>query len=302
MANGKDYYIILGVGKGASQEEIKQAYRKLAREHHPDMVDAANKESAEKRFKEINEAYQVLGDSQKRSMYDQFGTADPNAGFGGQRGPFTYTYTNGGESPFGFGGGDFDPFDIFEEFFGFRGFGGARRPKKGKNLHYEINISFRDAIFGLEKEINVESGKVLIKIPSGVGDGTELRFAEKGMPGGAGMPNGDLFLTIRVAYPKEFRVINNNLVVVMELDAVKAILGDVVEIPVVDLTQHNGLGKAKLVIPSGTQYGAQFVVRGKGLPRLGSKNQGDVLVQVLVVTTKKLSRKQKELLEEFGRS
>ncbi len=312
MANGKDYYNILGVGRNASPEEIKQAYRKLAREHHPDMVDAANKESAEKRFKEINEAYQVLGDSQKRKMYDQFGTADPNAGFGGfggqrsgQTGPFTYTYTSGGQggqNPFGFENGEFDPFDIFEDFFGFRGFGGGRRPRKGKNLNYEINVSFRDAVFGLEKEINVESGKVLIKIPAGVRDGTELRFAGKGMPGEGGVPAGDLFLTIRVSYPKEFRVMNDTLVVVSEVDLVLATLGGGINIPVIDLNQPSGVGTVKLKIPAGTQYGAQFALRGKGMPRLGGRGQGDVLVQVLVMTPKKMSKKQRELLEEFRKS
>jgi len=304
MANGKDYYQILGVPKSASQEEIKQAYKKLAKEHHPDMVDASNKESAEKRFKEINEAYQVLGDPQKRKMFDQFGTADPNmagAGRGGQWGPFSYTYSSGGagSNPFDFGSSDFDPLDIFEDFFGFRGFGGSKRPKRGKNLHYEMVIDFKDALFGFEKEINAESGKVLIKIPGGVRDGTELRFAGKGMPGETGMPSGDLFLTLRVKYPSEFRVMNENLVVTANVDFVEATLGAEIEIPIIDLSKANGLGKVKLKIPAGTQYGATFMVRGKGWPRVSRKGQGDVLVQVLIKTPGKLSREQKDLLEKY---
>jgi molecular chaperone DnaJ len=311
MADGKDYYQILNVPRNASQEDIKQAYKKLAKEHHPDMVDASNKESAEKRFKEINEAYQVLGDEQKRKMYDQFGTADPNMGFGGQGtgragqwGPFSYTYSSGGAggaggSPFDFGSSDFDPLDIFEDFFGFRGFGGGKRPRRGKNLHYEMVIDFKDALFGLEKEINTESGRVLIKIPAGVGDGSELRFAGKGMPGGSGMSPGDLFLTLRVEYPSVFKVINGNLVVTAEISFVKAALGGEIEIPVVDLSRPNGVGTVKLKIPAGTQYGARFVVKGKGMPVVHRKGQGDVLVQVLVKTPGRLSREQKDLLEKL---
>jgi DnaJ-class molecular chaperone len=311
MANGKDYYQILGVPRNASQEDIKQAYKRLAKEHHPDMVDASNKESAEKRFKEINEAYQVLGDGQKRKMYDQFGTADPSMGFGGQGagrygqwGPFSYTYTSGGpaESSFDFGSSDFDPLDIFEDFFGFRGFGGAKRPKRGKNLHYEMVIDFKDALFGFEKEINTESGRVLIKVPAGVRDGSELRFAGKGMPGGSGMPPGDLFLTLRVKYPSEFKVINGNLVVTIEISFVKATLGGEIEIPVVDLLKPNGIGRVKLKIPAGTQHGAGFVVKGRGMPVVHRKGQADVLVQILVKIPARISREQKDLLERLQKT
>ena len=168
MANGKDYYNILGVSKTASAEEIKKAYRKLAREHHPDAVGAGDKEAAEKRFKEINEAYRVLGDPEKRKTFDTYGTADPNMGgfgqgqrpgAGGQWGPFNYSYTsNGGANGAGQDFGDFDPFDIFEEFFGFRGAGGRRAPHKGKSLYYELNVEFAEAIFGADNDINVESG------------------------------------------------------------------------------------------------------------------------------------------------
>jgi len=314
MANGKDYYQILGVGKNASQDEIKQAYKKLAKEHHPDMVDASNKETAEKRFKEINEAYQVLSDPQKRKMFDQFGTVDPNMGGfgqggarGGQWGPFTYTYTSGGQpgaggGPFDFGSSDFDPLDIFEDFFGFRGFGGSNRPRRGKNLNYEMEISFKDAIFGMEKEVNTESGRVKIKIPAGVRDGTEVRFAGKGMPGGQGMPAGDLFITLRVRYPSEFKVINDSLVVSAEVSFVEAALGTEKEIPVVDLSKSEGLGKVKMKIPAGTQYGTSFVLRGKGMPRVNRRGQGDVLVQVFVKTPTRITREQKELLEKYQKT
>lgn len=301
----KDYYQILGVNRNASQDEIKQAYRKLAREHHPDMVDKANKEAAEKRFKEINEAYQILGDQQKRKMYDQYGTADPNAGFagrgasGGQWGPFTYTYSSGGANPFANGDSDFDPFDIFEDFFGFRGFGGARRPRKGKNLHYEMSLEFKEALFGLEKEISVESGKVNIKIPAGVQDGTEIRFSGKGMPGEPGMPPGDLFITLRIKEPGEFKIVQDNIIVSKEISFAEASLGCVIEIPVVDLNKSNGIGSTKLKIPAGTQYGSRFLVRGKGMPRINKKGQGDVLIQITISIPKKMSQKQKDLLQQY---
>ena len=301
MASKKDYYEILGVSKSASADEIKKAYRKLAREHHPDMVKGSEKQGAEKRFKEINEAYQVLGDPEKRKQYNQFGHADFNAQSGagggfnqGQWGPFSYSYS-------GTGNADFDPFDIFEEFFGFRGFGGARRPKKGKNLYYELHIDFVEAIKGMEKEINVESGKVKINIPKGVRNGTELRFAGKGMDGGEGIPKGDLYLTLRVRTPKQFERAGDNLGTRVEIDFVTAILGGQVDVPVIDKNKNNGIGSAKLKIPSGTQSYTQFRVRGKGMPKLHGTGHGDVIAQVEVKIPKRVSRKQKKLLEEYKR-
>ncbi|MFA6981508.1 MAG: DnaJ C-terminal domain-containing protein [Patescibacteria group bacterium] len=300
MANGKDYYNILGVSKTASDDDIKKAYRKLAREHHPDMVAESDKSTAEKRFKEINEAYQVLSDPQKRKMYDQFGSAGP--GFaggqgqpGGQWGPFSYTYSSGGQgSPFG----DVDPFDIFEDFFGFRGFG-ARKPRKGKNLHYEMRVDFADAIHGAEKTINIESGHVTVKIPRGVRTGTEMRFPGRGMPGPDGTPAGDLFISFRVDTPDNFQRVGDNLGVVEEIDFVQAVLGDTVDVTVVDPDSPSGLGKAKLKVPSGTQPGTQFRLSGKGMPRLSGSSRGDVIVQVMIKIPQRLSKQQKRVLEEY---
>lgn len=314
MPTTKDYYEILGINKSSSPEEIKRAYRNLAREHHPDMVRDGDKAAAEQRFKEINEAYQVLSDPEKRKMYDQYGHAGPGfngqggpfgGGFGGQSGgqwgPFSYSYSsNGGQQ--GFGAEGFDPFDIFEDFFGFRGFGGQRRPAKGKNLYYEFHVSFKEAVTGVEKEVNVESGKVKIKIPAGVHDGTELRFAGKGMPGPNGIPAGDLFLTLRVQLPKGFQRVGDVLATLVELDMVQAALGDAVEVPVVDEKSSDGLGLEKLKIPAGTQHGSQFRLRGKGMPRLGGNGKGDIIIQVSVVVPKKLSRTQKKLLEDYKKT
>lgn len=309
MATKKDYYDILGISKSANEADIKNAYRKLAREHHPDMVQKEDKEAAEKRFKEINEAYQVLSNPEKRKMYDQFGHAGVGGagggagqggfgGFGGQQsggwGPFTYTYSSGAGAQ-----GGFDPFDIFEDFFGFRGFGGQRKPKKGKNLYYEMHISFEDAVKGVEKEINTEAGKTKIKIPSGARNGTELKFAGKGMPGPDNVPAGDLFISLRVPTPEPFQRVGDNLGIPVEIDFVQATLGDVIEVPVVDIKAPNCIGTAKLKIPQGTQPGTQFRIRGKGMPKLRGNGNGDVIAQVFVSIPTKLSRKQKKVLEEY---
>jgi DnaJ-class molecular chaperone len=192
MAAKSDYYDVLGVSKGVSADEIKKAYRKQALEWHPDK-HKDNKEAAEKRFKEINEAYQILSDSQKRQAYDQFGHSafSPGGGapggFGGfpgagaqagRWGPFTYTYTSSGDgSPSGespFAGFDFgDPFDIFEQFFGGGSpFRAARIPR------YGIAIDFMEAIEGVEKEVEIEGKKRKIKIPAGVDEGSRINFGD----------------------------------------------------------------------------------------------------------------------------
>ncbi len=315
MATKKDYYEVLGVPRSASQDDIKKAYRKMAREHHPDVAANTDKTEAEKRFKEINEAYQVLSDSQKKKMYDQFGHAafggasgsgagagGPFGGFGGfgsqggKWGPFSYTYTSTGNAG---NGADFDPFDIFEEVFGFRGFGAQRGPRKGKNLYYELHVDFADAVRGAEKTVNIETGNISIKIPQGARDGTELRFAGKGASGPQGSPAGDLYISLRVRTPQGFQRVGDNLGTAVEIDFIQAALGDMVEVAVVDPNSANGLGKAKLKIPAGTQHGTQFRLKGKGIPKLRSSGQGDVIVQVFVKIPGKLNRKQKEFLEKY---
>jgi len=301
----KNYYNILGISKSASEEEIKKAYKKLAKEHHPDVVNKDDKAQAEKRFKEINEAYQVLSDPQKRKMYDQFGTADPRyagAGAGAgrqgfyQSGPFSYSYSTSGQNPFG---NDFDPFDIFEEIFGFRGFSGNRSPRKGKNLYYEMRITFQEAVKGVEREIKVESGTVKVKVPAGVRNGTEMKFREKGMPGPNGTPPGDLYISFRVQTPSEFQRAGDTLITGIEIDFLQAILGDTVDVPVVDPDKPSGVGKTGLKIPQGTQPNTQFRIRGKGMPRLRRSGRGDIIVNVAVKIPQRLSRKQRKLLEEY---
>lgn len=290
----QDYYQTLGINKNASKEDIKSAYKKLAREHHPDMVNDTDKKAAEERFKEINEAYQILSDVQKKQMYDQFGHNGPNMGgnSGSNQGPFSYTYSSGGF-------GDVNPFDIFEDIFGFRGFSGARKPQKGKNLYYQMSVDFKTAIFGSDQTVDVESGKVKIKIPKGIRDGTEVKFASKGMPGPNGLPPGDLLISFTVVTPKPFQRAGDNLGIVQDIDFVQAVLGDVIQVPVIDLDKENGVGKARLKIPAGTQPNTQFVIRGKGMPRLNRSGQGDVIVRTTISIPKRLSKKQRDILEKY---
>lgn len=308
MSTKKDFYEILGITKGSSPEEIKSAYRKLARKHHPDMVPEAEKAKAEAQFKEINEAYQVLSDPTKKQRYDTYGHAGmgngtagsggPGGFGGGQRGPFSYSYSTGGQQ--GFGG--IDPFDIFEEVFGFRGFGGARRPQKGKSLQYEMQVDFADAVKGVEKEINIESGKVKVKIPAGIRSGTEIKFPGKGMPGPDNLPPGDLFLTFRVKEPKEFQIMGANIGIPLEVDFVDAALGTTVEVLVVDPTSSTGTSKVKMKVPAGTQHGQQIKLKGLGMPDLRGRGRGDAIIQAFIVIPQKLSRKQRKLLEDFQNS
>jgi len=293
MAVKSDYYDILGVSKGVSSDEIKKAYRKQALEWHPDK-HKDNKEAAEKRFKEINEAYQILSDSQKRQAYDQFGHSafSPGGGapggFGGfpgsgaqagRWGPFTYTYTSSGDgSPSGespFAGFDFgDPFDIFEQFFGGGSpFRAARIPR------YGIAIDFMEAIEGVEKEVEIEGKKRKIKIPAGVDEGSRINF-------------GDFILSINVRPHKLFERDGADIYVRLAIPFSLASLGGTIEVPTVD-------GEVKLKIRSGTQSGTMMRLRGKGAPHLRGRSRGDQYVRLSVAVPEKLNRDQKRLINEL---
>ena len=288
----KDYYEVLGINKASSAAEIKKAYKQLAKKHHPDVDKSAG---ANEKFKEINEAYQVLSDSQKKATYDQVGHAGrPSAGAGqtgqGGWGPFTYTYTaTGGPSASDFG--DFsDPFSIFEQVFGSRGFG--RQPRKGRNLRYSIIIDFMDAVRGLTQEVSLNGKNLKVKVPSGIRDGAEIKFRGEGEEGPRGLPPGDLYLTIRIRPHPTFTRIGDDIYILKEISFVQAALGDTIEVETVG-------GKVKLKIPAGTQSGTQFRLRGKGVLPLRGRGKGDQYVRVQVKIPKKLSRAQKKLLQEL---
>ncbi|PIR43735.1 molecular chaperone DnaJ [candidate division WWE3 bacterium CG10_big_fil_rev_8_21_14_0_10_32_10] len=307
----KDYYDVLGLSKGASEEEIKKAYKKLAKEHHPDV--AKNKVEAEKKFKEINEAYQVLKDTKKRNAYDQFGHAgvnngaggasgfDPFSGFAGQQGgngPFSYTYTYGGGNAEGF-----DPFDIFEEVFGFRGFGGGqRRPRKGKNLYFSLRISFVEAIKGTTKKIRVNKEEFDVKIPAGVATGTELRLSEKGGEAPEkGFPRGDLFLSLEVEEPVGMVREGADIYSLVLISISQAVLGDTIKVSVVDSQTTSGFKEVSLKVPAGTQSGTTLKLSGRGMPRIRGNGRGDHFVKVRIEIPSKLSKEQKELFEKLSK-
>lgn len=285
MAAKSDYYDILGVSKGASADEVKKAYRKQALEWHPDK-HKDNKEVAEKRFKEINEAYQILSDAEKRSAYDQFGHAafSPGgmpAGFGaaggpftqtGRYGPFTYTYTTTGGGPFA--GFDFgDPFEIFEQFFGgVSPFGRAARAPR-----YSITLDFMEAIKGIEKEVNIGGRIRKIKIPAGVDEGSRIRF-------------GDFILSINIRPHEIFDRDGPDIFVKTTIPFSLAALGGTIEVPTIN-------GEVKVRIRPGTQSGTMIRLRGKGAPHLRGRSKGDEYVRVLVAVPEKLTREQKRLIE-----
>jgi len=292
MATKRDYYEVLGVSKNASEAEIKSAYRKQALQWHPDRNRA---KEAEGRFKEINEAYEVLSNKDKKAAYDQFGHAafEPGAGFGGaagpfggrertyRQGPFTYTYTTygGGEGPdlgFDFGGFS-DPFEIFAQFFGGESpFGGGRTVRKQR---YGISLSFMEAAKGVEKEVVIERKRRKIKIPAGVDDGSTINF-------------GDFYLSVDVKPDETFRRDGLDVYVEKELTFSQATLGAIVEVPTID-------GSVSLRIRSGTQPGTMVRLRGQGIKDPHGRGRGDEYVRLQVVVPTRLSRRQREILEEF---
>ena len=289
MAGKIDYYDILGISKNASSAEIKRAYRKQALEWHPDR-HKDDKEAAEKRFKEINEAYQVLSDSEKRSAYDQFGHAAfaPGGGFGGFRGaggpfsqtgrygPFTYTYTTSGGDGSPFAGFDFgDPFEIFESFFGGTPFGvrSARIPR------YSITIDFMEAIKGVEKEVSIEGKKRKIKIPAGVDEGSRINF-------------GDFMLSINVRPDELFEREGDDIFIKVIIPFSLAVLGGQFNVPTVD-------GDLKIRIRPGTQSGTMIRLREKGIPSPHGRRRGDEYVRINVLVPEKLTREQKRIIEEM---
>lgn len=293
----RDYYEVLGVSKNASDDEIKKAYRKLAIKYHPDK-NPGNKE-AEEKFKEINEAHDVLSDKQKRARYDQFGHAGVNGGagnpFGNAGNPFSggnFNF-NGQTFNFDFGGGGFD--DILGSLFGF-GNAGARRPRRGPDYETRITISFEEAIFGTTKEVSVNNDGIKIKIPAGIDDGMSIRLRGKGgdAPDGKG-EKGDLYVRVRVKPHKTLTREGTLILSEHKIDMVDAALGCEVEVETVD-------GKVTMKVPAGTNSGTPFKLSGHGVPFRADGDRGPHIVTIIVETPKNLSRKQKELLEEFKKS
>lgn len=368
----KDYYNTLGISKSASDDEIKKAFRKLAHKYHPDKGGGD-----EAKFKEINEAYQVLSDKQKRGQYDQFGSAFDQAGGGGAGqgfGGFDFSGFSGGGPggiKFEFGGDSGGGFgDMFGDLFGSKNREGGGQ-EKGDDVAVDLDISLEEAGIGIEKEINIylssicsecggngakqgskiitcqtcqgagqikkerrtilgifaqmevcqdcqgqgekpekscrkcggdgkvkENKMIKIKIPAGIADGQTIRLSGQGevgfRPSGGKSVAGDLYITVHLNQHSLFERRGDDLIYKLEITFSQATLGDKIEIPTLG-------GRTKLKIPSGIQSGKIIKLRDKGLPHLRGRGKGDMFVVVVIKTPEKLSRRQKEIMEELKR-
>ena len=324
MSN-KDYYEILGVDRNASEQDIKKAYRRLARKYHPDL-NKDDPKTAEEKFKEVNEAYQTLSDADKRAQYDQLGHdayqqasqggGGPGAGgFGGFGG-----FGQGGFG--GFGGGGFE--DIFDMFTGGRQH--RNGPQQGADLRYNMDITLREAAKGVKKKFSVtkndtcprchgngaEPGSsvdtcpdchgsgvvrrnktIEINIPAGADSGVRMRVAGEGEPGTNGGPKGDLYVYIFVKNDPDFERDGDDLYCRKDISFVTAALGSTIKVNTLD-------GQVELKIPAGTQSETRFRIRGAGMPHLQSSRKGDLYVVVRVAVPKKLNKEEKEALVRFA--
>jgi len=311
----KDYYKILGVDKNASEKEIKSAYRRLARKYHPDVNQGDAK--AEERFKEINEAHEVLSDKEKRSKYDRLG-ADWQRfqQTGGRPGDFDWgRWTTGrpGGVHVRYGtpedlqdlfGGDSPFSDFFSQIFGGMGggMGGSPRgsgyrqqiqPQRGQNYEQPVEITLQEAYNGTTRILQKEGQRLEVKIPAGARTGTRVRMSGHGGQGAAGGQAGDLYLRVKVLPDPRFERKGTNLHTTVQADLYTLVLGGEVRVPTMT-------GSVVLTVPAGTQSGRTFRLRGKGMPHLRQPDQhGDIYAKVEVRLPNQLTPRQRELFEEL---
>ena len=288
----KDYYQVLGVDRKASEDEIRKAYRKLAMKHHPDKNPGDKK--AEEKFKEINEAYQVLSDAEKRARYDQLGSAYSNfKTSGGRPGDFQWDdwFTNAPRGAYGgdetFSGGGFS--DFFRMIFGeaMRSSGRDFTPRGG--YQQDVQISFKEAYEGAMRHLQTNGRKLQVRIPAGVKTGSRVRVT------GAGPDGSDLYLVMDVTEDNRFERDDQNLTTISTVDVFTLILGGEAEV-------ETPTGKVKLNIPAGTPPEQVFRLAGRGMPHIkNSATKGDLYVKLKVQIPKYLSSKQRELIEEASR-
>jgi curved DNA-binding protein len=296
----KDYYSTLGVSRTATEDEIKKAFRKLARKYHPD-VNPGDK-AAEAKFKEINEAHEVLSDKDNRAKYDKYGENWQHAEAYEKAGAGFRQYPGGG-SPFegfnfdqtggAYAGGDVG--DLFDQIL--RG-GGRRRPHRGQDVDYEVEISLEEAYHGTNRMMTmqgVKPEKLEVKIPAGVTTGSRVRLAGKGGEGGGGGPRGDLYLVVKVLPHARFERKEDDLYTTIDVPLSIAVLGGEVHVPTIKGT------RLALKIPPETQNGKTFKLAGQGMPHLGKAGNGDLIAKINVTLPTKLSEKEKELFTELAK-
>ncbi len=312
----KDYYKVLGVSRDASADDIRKAYRKLARKYHPDVNP--NDKEAVNRFKGINEAHMVLSDAEKRRKYDQLGSSyerwqegggdargfDWSQWYGGAQAgrpgaQRTYTTTDfGGEDLGGFGFSDF-----FESLFGSAaGAGGGPRaqrtrtsaPRRGQDLEHEVEITLEEAYRGATRVLSVDGKRLEASIPPGVRTGSRVRLRGQGGPGSAGAASGDLYLRIAVRDHPRFERRGNDLHTEVPVDLYTALLGGTV-------TVNGPVGELRLTVPALTQNGRSFRLRGRGMPELrNSEQHGDLYARVRVVLPQSLTDRERELVQQLA--
>jgi len=284
----RDYYAVLGVSRDASDDEIKRAFRQKAKQYHPD----ANPEdsTAEARFKEVNEAYEVLSDEEKRSAYDRFGANwQQYQNFNGEN-PFA----NSGEAPFT------DMSDIFETIFS--GAGGRRRghggfhtradfPRAGQDIEQDVHISLREAYEGTQRIVSKDGRDITVRIPRGAATGTKVRLAGEGHPGYNGGSAGHLYLVVQVAEDPQFERKGDDLYVDVKVDAMTAMLGGDAEVPTLARPLRSK-------IRAGTQTGQKLRLTGKGMPKLRKGDEhGDLYARVMITVPTQLDADQRERAE-----
>ena len=280
-----DYYAVLGVKSDASAKDIKQAYRRLAQQYHPDKN--AGDPSAETRFKEVSEAYEVIGDAETRKEYDH--TREMGYFVGGPGGAQQYVRVEdlmGGDARSA--GSPFDLLGGLGDLFGRQG---GTRPRGGDDLTAEMHLSFHDAVSGTTRKLNVNGQTVTVKIPKGVNDGARIRVRGRGGPGRNGGSAGDLYVKVQVAPHPIFGRNGKNLTIDVPITFIEATLGAEIDVPTLE-------GKVRLRIPAGTQTGKTFRVREHGIENAKGE-RGDLLVVVSVTVPDQLSDEGKELLQQF---
>ncbi len=288
----KDYYQVLGLQKGAGADEIKKAFRKLAVKYHPDKNpgDAA----AEERFKEINEAYAVLSDPQKKAQYDQFGSTGFHERFSQED---IFRGFDVGDIFRDAGLGD----DIFSRIFGGgyqRGGGAFNRRRRGEDFEMELKVTFQEAYAGGEKRVAFSKSGVKetlsVRVPAGIQNGARLRLAGRGGPGGGGGPAGDVYLNVTIRPDPVYTREEDDIVIERQIRFTEATLGAALEVPTLD-------GTKRIKVPAGIQPGTRIRLKGLGFPHLGSTGKGDFFVRIGVKVPEELTPKQQELMEKLAK-